>query len=125
MPATLNSQTIALANNAMQLIAQLAALKEQIDMLTAQWTALNGATQLNAMPTCVLNADGSLGTADATPTTGHAIDTRVVTTLVRAQSAYNVGLAENLLAAVSSLLAGNAVAAQTGFPSILANMTGG
>ena len=26
MPATLNSQTIALANNAMQLIAQLAAL---------------------------------------------------------------------------------------------------
>lgn len=127
MAATLNSQTVQMANDIMGLISQLGALKSQIDSLVAQWAQLNGATQMAAMATCALNADGSLGAADASPSTatGHVIDTRVVTSLGRATSAYNVGLAENLLSAVSSLLSGNAVAAQSGFPSILAQLTGG
>lgn len=129
MAATLNSQTIALANQAIGLIGQLNTLVGQIDALTAQWTQLAAATQLAAFPTCALNADGTLGTADTSPSTatGHVIDTRTATAsgLNRATSAYNIGLAENLLADVASLLGGNAVAAQAGFPSILAQLTGG
>lgn len=123
MAANLNLQTIALANQAMQLIEQAADLKAQIDRFVTNWVQLDATAQLNAMPTCAVNTDGTLGMADTTPNTGHPIDTRVVTSLARAQSAFAIGSAENRLADLSSLMAGNAVGAQASWPSILANMS--
>lgn len=125
--ATLNSQVVALANQAMGLIGQLDTMLYQINALVAQWNALNGAAVVGAMATCATNADGTLGAADASPSTatGHVIDNRVTPGLLRATTAYNIGVAENLLADVASLLNGNAVAAQADFPGILAQLTGG
>lgn len=127
MAATLNTQTVALANQVMALMQQLGTLQGQIAAAVEQWTQINAATQLAGMATCALNADGTLGAADTSPSTanGHVIDTRLTTGLARAESAYSIGLAENLLASVNTLLGGSAVAAQSAFPNILAMMTGG
>lgn len=125
MSATLNSQTIQLANHGMALMQSLAGRLQDAQAFVTQFVALNATAQLDAMPTCATNTDGTLGTADATPTSGHVIDTRVVTDLNRAIAAYDLGVIENRIADVISLTQGNAVAAQNTWPAELAKAVGG
>lgn len=125
MSATLNSQTIQLANHGMALMQSLAGRLQDAQAFVTQFVALNATAQLEAMPTCATNTDGTLGTADATPTSGHVIDTRVVTDLNRAIAAYDLGVIENRIADVISLTQGNAVAAQNTWPAELAKAVGG
>ena len=125
MSATLQSQAIAMANTITGLCQQLAAIEDAINLVSGQYTQLQGATVLGALATCAANADGSLGAADTTPTTGHVIDTRVFPALSRAQSAYDIGAALTGLQAVAALLAGSPPTQQGQMPQILAKFIGG
>jgi hypothetical protein len=79
------------------------------------------------MVTTPVNADGTLGTADATPNVAHPIDPRVPAQagLTRAVLAADLGSALTMLQAVSTLLAGSAVTQQGQSPQILAKFVGG
>ncbi|MGH7115257.1 MAG: hypothetical protein ACREE9_12260 [Stellaceae bacterium] len=126
--ATPNSQAIAAANTISSLCAQLSTLKSEIDAAVAEWVAINAAATLGAMQTVPTEADGTLSaTPDSSPSTaiGHVINTGTYASLNRATSAYAYGVAENLLAAVSSMLDGNAVAANANAPDVLAAMIDG
>lgn len=127
MAATLNSQVIQDANEIMSLLANLATLQAQIDALSAHYTSLNAATILAALPTCVFAADGTLGTADVAPNTGHPIDTRVAVSagLNRAVTSFVLGSGLTILQQVSALLTGGVPSQQASAKDIIAQCTGG
>lgn len=84
MAPTKQLQAVALLNQTYSLINQLQGLGLAVNALASQYNNTGASTFWSAMPTCAQNADGSLGTADATPNAAHPIDTRVVTGLLRA-----------------------------------------
>ena len=125
MAATKQTQVLQLANTINALAPQVLALADQINQLSAQWTALNGQGVLDALGTVAQNSDGSLGAADATPTTGHPINPALFPTLARATSSYNYGATLSLLQQLAVLIGGGAAAQQSGAVDLLAQMTGG
>ncbi len=104
---------------------QLATLGLAIQEAQSLWTLESVANEINAMATCSVNADGSLGTPDGTPNVTHPIDIRVLTGVPRALSANQWAALETVLGTVVSLIAGNAVSAQTSMNAILNETVGG
>ena len=125
MAATSQSQAVAIANNLIGIAQSLYGLQTSIQQATGQFTQLTLATPLGAMATTAVNTDGSLGTADATPVSGHVIDTRVITSLNRAVSATTIESLVTLLQAVNTLLSGSTVSQQGQAPQVLAQLSGG
>jgi hypothetical protein len=123
--ATLQSQAVQMANGLISVGQALAAAKVQIDQLSAQYTQLTLGTTLAALATAAVNSDGSLGTQDGSPTSGHVIDIRAITGLSRAISASDLGSLLSGLQAVSTLLSGSSVSQQGQMPQILAKIVGG
>lgn len=123
--ATVQTQNVGIANTIIDIVQQLSLLKGRIDAVAAQFTQLTSQTTLNAMATCAVNADGSLGTADGSPNAAHPIDTRVIQALNRAVLASDLGSALTGINMVSTLLAGGAPTQQGQMPSILAKFVGG
>lgn len=124
MATTPQSQLVTLAN---QMCASLqsfrSALQTVID-LRNQYTNLEAGTGFAALPTCAVNADGSLGAADSTPDTVtqplHVIDNRVVSALDVAIASYNLGVVNDILGAFQALFEGNPVTTQNYAPAMLA-----
>lgn len=77
MPATPQSQAINGANDLLFVMQQLQQVRATVDNYVRQYVAANYSAEWNAFPTAAVNADGSLGTADATPNTARPIDTRI------------------------------------------------
>ena len=125
MAATSQSQAVSIANNLIGIAQSLYGLQTSIQQATGQFTELTLATPLGAMATTAVNADGSLGTADATPVSGHVIDTRVITGLNRAIPATTISSLVTLLQAVNTLLSGSTVTQQGQAPQVLAQLSGG
>jgi hypothetical protein len=130
MTASPSSQAIYVANSLINIGQQLSSLEVTINNLSSQYTLLTLGTALAAMATCVVNADGTLGAADGTPTSGatHVIDTRVAAQagLSRAISAADLASLNTLLQAVAQVLSGGAPPAQQGqSPQLLAKLVGG
>src|ERR1700743_3866324 len=69
--------TVNYANQVMVAVQQIASLRSIVSALLAFNNVNPLATLWNELNTTALNADGSLGTADGTPTSGHYIDSRV------------------------------------------------
>jgi hypothetical protein len=75
--ATRQDKAVAAANQLIGIANQLALLRAQINDYVTTYNNEAYSTTWGAFPTAAQNADGSLGTADGTPTAGHPIDTRV------------------------------------------------
>jgi hypothetical protein len=116
------TQAIQVANALISAAQQLMGLFNTMSTLDAQWTDQSTATILANMQTALVNADGSLAAADATPTAGHAL---TAVTLSRAISANQITQIKTILDAVVTLVNGSAVSAQTGARAILNVAVGG
>src|SRR5882762_6472097 len=121
MAATQQSQAIANANAIVSLSQQLLSLYIAITALNNAWGDDGSLTVMQALATAAQNADGSLGTADATPVNTHPIDTRVAanSTLGRAVSANAITSALTQLNNIVSFINGGALAATPGVRSVL------
>jgi hypothetical protein len=129
MTTTLESQAIGVANTLLMTAQSLVALVNTINATSTEYTQLTLGTVFSAMATAAVNADGSLGTADATPNAAHPINPAALLTaqgltLNRAISATDLGSLLTFLQAVASLAAGNVVTQQGQAPQILAKITG-
>jgi len=124
-PIVLQDQAIVIDNNIFDALRQLAILRATIGTIQNAYAQLTLATVNGAFPTAAQNADGSLGTADATPTNGHPIDNRILTRLEIAASGYDIGVMHDLLGDIASYLDGNAVGARPAAPNMLAKVTNG
>ncbi len=87
MPDTKQTKAVAAAAAVETIAQQLSALRATIENLVTEYNSEGYSTTWGNLATAALNADGSLGTADGTPTSGHPIDTRVVAGLPKAVSA--------------------------------------
>ena len=126
MSTTLQTQALQIANTLINISQSLYQLENNINLISTQFTQLTLGNVFNAMPTTAVNADGSLGTADATPVSGHVIDTRLVPGLNRAISATDLATLNTLAQAVAQLLSGGTVPAQQGeAPQLLNKIYGG
>src|SRR5690348_2782599 len=114
MSASLQSQAISVANQLISIGQQVYNLQQQINGTNGVYIQLTLSTALAALPTCVVNTDGSLGTADGSPNAAHVIDTRIAaaSSLNRAISANDLASLNTFVAAVASLAAGSAVSQQ-------------
>lgn len=116
--ATLQSDIgISYANQIIQIVQQLRAIRA----MCAEIQVINTNTPLgnlwNALNTTALNADGTLGAADATPNNAHPIDTRVYTQLTRGQvSATQLASGLTLVLNVNGLLAGSSISSNLATP---------
>jgi len=117
---TPHDQSVSCANQMFAAVRQLAIVLAQVKDLTNSYQQLNMGSIFAAMPTCVLNQDGSLGAADATPVAGNPINTSIVSQLQVALSSYDVGVMVNFLQAYADLLDGATVPQQQYAPSVLA-----
>lgn len=99
IPQTKKAAAVAGANTLIGLMSQFEALRSQGAEAVKQYNSEGWGTTWAAMPTAALNSDGSLGTADGSPTSGHPIDTRVTdqSTLQRAASATQLSAAVTFL----------------------------
>lgn len=113
-------QAISNANQIFATVQVLANTLATVNKLINNYTQSNMAAVFEALPTCATNPDGSLGTDDPAPVSGNVIDTRKVSNLNVAISAYEIGVSMNLLEAYVNLLEGLAVATQQYAPSVLA-----
>jgi hypothetical protein len=125
----LESQAIGVANTLLTTAQSLVGLINTINQTSGQYTQLTLGTVFAAMPTATPNADGSLGTADATPNVAHPINAPLLQTnqgltLNRAISANDIGSLLTFLQAVAALAAGSAVTQQGQAPQVLAKITG-
>lgn len=125
MASSEETQVIELANDLNDFAAQFLAVIEAATELNARWNALNAQAVMNAMGTVATNADGTLGTADATPVTGHTINPATYPGFSRQTSAYNWGALLTLVQQFLNLNNGQAVTTQANAPTLLAEMTGG
>lgn len=109
------------ANQIIGLVQQMKSLRAAIADLLVVNTNNPLGTLFNAMPTTVLNADGTLGTADGTPTSGHYVDPRAAANINISRVVKNTDLTNGLQAVVNlnSFLAGQAVAANASMPQFL------
>jgi hypothetical protein len=81
---TKQTRALNAANSLMSIAQQLAALRATINQFVTQYNSEGYGTTWGNLATCAQNSDGSLGTADGSPTSGHPIDNRVYTTLNKA-----------------------------------------
>ncbi len=125
MSGTLNSQAIKVANTIVSLSQQMMTNYQQIVALDAAWTDIGAATVIAAMATATLNADGSIGSVDATPNTAHPINALLYPQLSQAVSSTQLAQAKTILDALRSLIEGSAVSAQGGARAILTAMING
>lgn len=107
--ANAQSQAIALANQTLQLAAQVQSLGLSVNQLVTQYNSTNAGAVWAALATAPVNTDGSLGAADGATNVAHPIDTRVVPTLNRAISSNSLTSLVTLLEAYQSFLSGAAV----------------
>ncbi len=98
--ATKLDQAISGANALIGIMKQLKAVRLAANDFVTQYTSEGFSTTWGAMATAAVNADGSLGTADGTPTAGHPIDNRVTNLGALATSV----TAAQLVAGVTALL---------------------
>lgn len=120
MPTIPQTQLVALANQMCSLMQNWRGdLQKALDLIN-QYAAHNAGAGFAAMPTCAVNADGSLGPADPAPVSANVIDNRVVSTMEVAISSYNLGVVYDILQAYRDLFEGNAVGTQTYAPAMLA-----
>ena len=113
-------QIVANTNQVCLLLRQFTDALATASALVNTYTQLNGANVLGALPTAATNADGSLGAADPSPTTGNLIDTRIVSSLSISISAYDAGVMTTLLQEFQNLLNGVAVETVSAAPALLA-----
>lgn len=125
MTATLQSQALQVANQLMSLSQQLLGIYQQMVILDAAWSDDAAATVIAAMATTALNADGSAGTADATPNAAHPINLVTYPTLSRAVSSTQIAQAKTIMDGIVAYVGGQAVSTQVGARAILNAVTGG
>jgi|SRR5215831_3253166 len=118
--ANQQDQAVSTYNAYFTAIQQVTALVGALDELDNSYTQLDMGTTAAALPTCPLNADGSLGVADAAPVSGNVIDTRIVSALHIAISSYDLGVMVNLAQALSALWKGQVVSQQQYAPHVVA-----
>ena len=125
--STQQSQAIQNANTIISLSQQVMGLYVAITQANNAWNDDGSLTVIQALATCALNADGSLGTADGTPNNAHPIDIRVAANsgLSRAASENTIASCLTQLNNIVSFINGNAVAATPGVRSLLNQVTGG
>lgn len=97
MSATKQSQAVALANELIGLAGMLQSVNFTASGLSQRYGNQGTQAVLNALPTCALAADGSLGAADTAPVSGNPIDTRVVIGLNRACTAQQLIAVKNTM----------------------------
>src|SRR5262252_5493135 len=118
MAATLQSDvTVNYANQVMSLVSQLRNLRAQIQDLLIVNTNNPLGTKWNALTTTLLNGDGSLGTVDGTPTSGHYVDSRVYPNLQRVVTNTNLTDALQILVDLNTFCAGTALSANAARPA--------
>lgn len=122
MGTTPQTQAIQVANGLISAAQQLMAVYALMQQLDAQWTDQNVATIVAALATAVENADGSIGTADASPNVAHPI-TSVL--LSRAISSTQIGQLKTILDGIVTYVNGGAVTTQAGARAILNVAVGG
>ena len=114
------NRTIALANALIAIAQDLQALESSI----ADIVAINNVTPLGNqfvnLNTTALLADGSLGTADASPVQTDPIDTRVYPTLKVALSYLQLTQLLTMAISTGNFLNGQAVSANGTIPALLA-----
>ncbi len=121
---TKQTQSVSLANGALSLASTLQGLLDATNSLVSQYGNNGTSTAWSAMATAALNADGSLGAADATPNPAHPIDTRVVTGLNHAVAANDLITFIALLQAYQAFM-GNAAVATANRRAVIDPLTGG
>lgn len=97
MADTKQTRALAAANGIMAIAQQLATLRANIAAFVTAYNSEGYGTTWGNLATCAQSADGSLGTADGTPTAGHPIDTRVYPTLNKAVPASSLTGGVNLI----------------------------
>jgi len=125
MAVTPQTQAIQNKNSIEQLCARLLQLTYDIQTVNSAYIDDASGNTLNAMATAPLNTDGTLGTADSTPNSTHAIDTRIYTAVQRATSAFSTVQALTVLNNIPLYVNGSSVSATTGVRAILNAATGG
>lgn len=125
MAATQQSQAIGVANQLITIAGQLLSIYQQMVILDAAWSDDGVATVLANLGTVGLNADGSLGTVDATPNVAHPINPSLYPTLQRAISSNQIAQVKTILDGVVNYVGGQAVTTQVGARGILNAAVGG
>jgi hypothetical protein len=125
MAATLQSQAIDATNSGINAAQTLMTLYVQLVHVQNVWQDMNVGQTLTAMNTVALNADGSMGAADASPNANHPIDTTKYPTLSRSLSSTQIAQIKTILDGVVSYINGTAVTTQPGARAILNAAIGG
>lgn len=81
---TPQSKAIQSANLIILYMGQFQTLRQQINDIVAQYNSESYGTIWNALPTSVLNPDGTLGTNDGSPNAAHPINNPSLTKVVTA-----------------------------------------
>ena len=90
MPATKQSQAVQVWNAMLSLAAQCQTLDDALATVLKQYANDGASTTWGAWPTTALNADGSSGAADASPTAGHPVDASKIPGLNRVTDAQSM-----------------------------------
>jgi hypothetical protein len=118
---TAQEQTINTANQIISIAGQFKILYDLIGVVQAQWMDNGVANLLNAQASAVLNADGSIGALDATPSMNHPI---IAPNIARNLSANQITAMKTVLDAFKSFVDGNAVPATGNVRAIISSATG-
>ena|SRR5579859_479946 len=108
--ATKQSMAVGGANRLTSLMQQFQTFRASVNDYVTQYNDANWSAVWDALPTAAANADGTFGTADASPNNAHPIDTRVVSGLSAAMAANDMVNAVALLEALQAFLTNQAVA---------------
>ena len=97
MASTKQSQVTRLANELIVLAGLLQSVNFTATNLSQRYGNQGTQAVLNALPTCALKTDGSLGDADLAPVVGNPIDTRIITGLSSTCSAQQLIAVKNIM----------------------------
>lgn len=125
MTATPQTQAITIVNQLISITQQLYSLSQDIGQINNRWATNGVATTLSAFATVSLNADGSLGTADATSNVAHPFSPVVYPSVNRAISSNQTAQLLTVLNSFVNFCNGSAIASSVGTPGILASVIGG
>lgn len=127
MPANPNSVAVDMSNRIIAAMQDFALLQSKLESMNQIYISNQVGSTISAFPTCAVNADGTLGTADVTPSTadGHVIDPRAVSGLSRSTTAFNLGSALTLIQQFLNLVKGQVVTTQPSAPDLIAEFNGG
>lgn len=109
--STPQTQAIGVANAIILAAQALLTLSQTIQAASLAWTDDAVANELNALQTCALSTDGSLGAVDGSPNVSHPINTAQYPTLVRALSANQIAAMLTIINAIPTYVGGGAVPA--------------